>query len=562
MSRDRRHPGEVCRERGERWSRRHPHSVPEPMALCQAGGDADACAARAAHRLGPCCRCGRRASMRACAMPPLRYAGCAAGTVPATDRPARGGRYPRAPSPPRWPPTWSCSPARTRCAAPRACKRCAGAADKRCFAVGDGTGARWRGVLAWTHKRPSGWTARACSPCPPCNGCAGCASAWSPESAAATASHRPCRVRGARCCARDVYARLDRRIPAHAGTRLPGRWRPGSATGWRWSSGDALQACFAQCPPDAREGFARAAGGRCQRAAGGDRTRSRFRAGARGEQRPPGRARRRRARGLRLASARGRSFPSPTRRLARRQPVAAGPGAAFALAAGGWAWQHWQQAQARASAAADARQSAMAARSTHCARGAARRRNACNRPKPPTACCATNCSASASARPCWRTAYAARRPDRHGAQALRLDELNYCWRSASNACGSTRRRGRCASRARAGGPAARRHRRSCLPQPAADPGAGTGGTRSARARIHGCVRPPCWRASNAGCRHPRPRSPPPAIRNVPWYARLLDRVVTVQPTASAGLRAGTDREAAFAAAQGGHRWRARRDRAP
>ena len=35
----------------------------------------------------------------------------------------------------------------------------------------------------------------------------------------------------------------------------------------------------------------------------------------------------------------------------------------------------------------------------------------------------------------------------------------------------------------------------------------------------------------------------------PWYARLLDRVVTVQPTASAGLRAGTDREAAFAAAQ-------------
>ncbi len=36
---------------------------------------------------------------------------------------------------------------------------------------------------------------------------------------------------------------------------------------------------------------------------------------------------------------------------------------------------------------------------------------------------------------------------------------------------------------------------------------------------------------------------------MPWYARLLDRIVRVQPTASAGLRDRADREAALAALQ-------------
>ena len=180
---------------------------------------------------GPCCRCGRRASMRACAMPPRAPAG-ACWHCPRNGSPRARRPLPEAPSPPRSPPTWSCSPARTRCAAPRACTGCACAADKRCSRWATVPGARWRG-LAWTHKRPSGWTARACSPCPPCNGCAGCASAWSPESAAATASHRPCRHAAHGCCARMFMPASTDGSPAHAGTRLPGRWRPGSATGWR-----------------------------------------------------------------------------------------------------------------------------------------------------------------------------------------------------------------------------------------------------------------------------------------------------------------------------------------
>ena len=40
-----------------------------------------------------------------------------------------------------------------------------------------------------------------------------------------------------------------------------------------------------------------------------------------------------------------------------------------------------------------------------------------------------------------------------------------------------------------------------------------------------------------------------AVQPAPWYARLLDRIVRVQPTASAGLRDHADRQAALAALQ-------------
>lgn len=40
-----------------------------------------------------------------------------------------------------------------------------------------------------------------------------------------------------------------------------------------------------------------------------------------------------------------------------------------------------------------------------------------------------------------------------------------------------------------------------------------------------------------------------SAQSMPWYARLLDRIVRVQPTASAGLRDRADREAALAALQ-------------
>lgn len=42
---------------------------------------------------------------------------------------------------------------------------------------------------------------------------------------------------------------------------------------------------------------------------------------------------------------------------------------------------------------------------------------------------------------------------------------------------------------------------------------------------------------------------PPGDQRAPWYERLLDRIVRVQPTAGAGLRERADREAALAAVQ-------------
>ena len=106
-------------------------------------------------------------------------------------------------------PTWSCSPARTRCARRRRCGRCARAAGRRGCAVGAGTAAALRRAgIARCRSRPRAWTARACSRCRRCRTCAGARSAWSPRPADATASRRHC-ARAARDVLRaDVYARI------------------------------------------------------------------------------------------------------------------------------------------------------------------------------------------------------------------------------------------------------------------------------------------------------------------------------------------------------------------
>lgn len=62
-------------------------------------------------------------------------------------------------------------------------------------------------------------------------------------------------ARGARVLRADVYARLDRRIPGARWDALAGSLAAGHRYWLALSSGDALQACLAQCPPDAREGF-------------------------------------------------------------------------------------------------------------------------------------------------------------------------------------------------------------------------------------------------------------------------------------------------------------------
>lgn len=217
-------------------------------------------------------------------------------------------------------------------------------------------------------------------------------------------------------------------------------------------------------------------------------------------------------------------------------------------AAGAWAWQHWQQAQARASAAADARQSAMAARLD--ALRVAQRAQAQRLQQAE----ATNrllrdelLGIGQRAALLEDSVSRLADPDRHGAQALRLDELELLLAIGQQ-------------RLRLDDDVEGAHRALALAAPLLA-GIDDPAYLSLRqtlvqeqAALEALGPDPRVRAASLLARLERGLQAPAPMRvaldpRSPWYARLLDRVVTVQPTASAGLRAGTDREAAFAAAQ-------------
>ena len=221
----------------------------------------------------------------------------------------------------------------------------------------------------------------------------------------------------------------------------------------------------------------------------------------------------------------------------------------LALAAtGGWAWLHWQQAQARAAAAADARQSAMAARLD--ALRAAQRAQAQRLQQAE----ATNrllrdelLGIGQRAALLEDSVSRLADPDRHGAQALRLDELELLLaigqqrlRLDDDVEGAHRALALAAPLlAGIDDPAYLSLRQTLAQEQAALEALGPDPRLRAATLLAGLER---------GLQAPAPTLAAGDPRR-PWYARLLDRVVTVQPTASAGLRAGTDREAAFAAAQ-------------
>ena len=217
-------------------------------------------------------------------------------------------------------------------------------------------------------------------------------------------------------------------------------------------------------------------------------------------------------------------------------------------AAGGWAWQHWQQAQARASAAADARQSAMAARLD--ALRVAQRAQAQRLQQAE----ATNrllrdelLGIGQRAALLEDSVSRLADPDRHGAQALRLDELELLLaigqqrlRLDDDVEGAHRALALAAPLlAGIDDPAYLSLRQTLVQEQAALEALGPDPRLRAATLLAGLER---------GLQAPAPTLAAGDPQR-PWYARLLDRVVTVQPTASAGLRAGTDREAAFAAAQ-------------
>lgn len=217
-------------------------------------------------------------------------------------------------------------------------------------------------------------------------------------------------------------------------------------------------------------------------------------------------------------------------------------------AAGGWAWQHWQQAQARASAAANARQSAMAARLD--ALRAAQRAQAQRLQQAE----ATNrllrdelLGIGQRAALLEDSVSRLADPDRHGAQALRLDELELLLaigqqrlRLDDDVEGAHRAFALAAPLlAGIDDPAYLSLRQTLVQEQAALEALGPDPRLRAATLLAGLER---------GLQAPAPTLAAGDPKR-PWYARLLDRVVTVQPTASAGLRAGTDREAAFAAAQ-------------
>lgn len=217
-------------------------------------------------------------------------------------------------------------------------------------------------------------------------------------------------------------------------------------------------------------------------------------------------------------------------------------------AAGGWAWQHWQQAQARASAAANARQSAMAARLD--ALRAAQRAQAQRLQQAE----ATNrllrdelLGIGQRAALLEDSVSRLADPDRHGAQALRLDELELLLaigqqrlRLDDDVEGAHRALALAAPLlAGIDDPAYLSLRQTLAQEQAALEALGPDPRLRAATLLAGLER---------GLQAPAPVLATGDPQR-PWYARLLDRVVTVQPTASAGLRAGTDREAAFAAAQ-------------
>ena len=217
-------------------------------------------------------------------------------------------------------------------------------------------------------------------------------------------------------------------------------------------------------------------------------------------------------------------------------------------AAGGWAWQHWQQAQAQASAAADARQSAMAARLD--ALRATQRAQAQRLQQAE----ATNrllrdelLGIGQRAALLEDSVSRLADPDRHGAQALRLDELELLLaigqqrlRLDDDVEGAHRALALAAPLlAGIDDPAYLSLRQTLAQEQAALDALGPDPRLRAATLLAGLER---------GLQAPAPVLAAGDPQR-PWYARLLDRVVTVQPTASAGLRAGTDREAAFAAAQ-------------
>ena len=217
-------------------------------------------------------------------------------------------------------------------------------------------------------------------------------------------------------------------------------------------------------------------------------------------------------------------------------------------AAGGWGWQRWQQAQVRTAASAAAQQAAIAARIDALRAGQRAQAQRLQQAE------ATNrllrdelLGIGQRAALLEDSVSRLADPDRHGAQALRLDQLELLLAIGQQ-------------RLRLDDDVEGAHRALALAAPLLA-GIDDPAYLSLRqtlvqeqAALDALGPDPRVRAASLLARLERGlQAPAPVLAagdpQRPWYARLLDRVVTVQPTASAGLRAGTDREAAFAAAQ-------------
>ena len=217
-------------------------------------------------------------------------------------------------------------------------------------------------------------------------------------------------------------------------------------------------------------------------------------------------------------------------------------------AAGGWGWQRWQQAQSRMAASVAAQQAAIAARIDALRAGQRAQAQRLQQAE------ATNrllrdelLGIGQRAALLEDSVSRLADPDRHGAQALRLDQLELLLAIGQQRLrldddtDGARRALALAAPLLAGidDPAYLSLRQTLAQEQAALEALGPDPRIRTATLLAGLER---------GLQAPA-SAPVAGDPQRPWYARLLDRVVQAQPTASAGLRAGADREAAFAAAQ-------------
>ena len=217
-------------------------------------------------------------------------------------------------------------------------------------------------------------------------------------------------------------------------------------------------------------------------------------------------------------------------------------------AAGGWGWQRWQQAQARTAASAAAQQAAIAARVDALRAGQRAQAQRLQQAE------ATNrvlrdelLGIGQRAALLEDSVSKLADPDRHGAQALRLDEIELLLgigqqrlRLDDDIDGARRALALAAPLLDGlDDPAYLNLRQTLVQEQAALQALGADPRRQANALLQRI-------ADGIDIAMPSPSAP--SLRE-PWYRRLLGRFVHRQPTASAGLQQRPDRDAALAALQ-------------